>query len=70
MDSGERTRVTFLYERLRAASQGVLETAGATFLLLIAVQGLHAGPVAKALVASGGSLGLLLSWVHWFFASC
>jgi hypothetical protein len=61
MDARERTRLTFFYERWRAGSQGVLETAGNTFLLLIAVQGMDAGPVAKALVASGGSLGLLLS---------
>ena len=40
---------------------GFLESAGNTFLLLIAVTHFHAGPVAKALVAGAGSVGLLLS---------
>jgi MFS family permease len=45
----------------RAVANGVLESAGATFLLLIAVRWFHAGATAKALVASGGSAGLLLT---------
>lgn len=40
---------------------GIIETAGHTFLLLIAVRYFHAGAMAKALVATGGSVGLLLS---------
>ena len=39
----------------------MLETAAQTFLLLIAVQYYAAGPTAKALLASGGSIGMLLS---------
>jgi MFS family permease len=61
MQAGDRTARTFYYERWRAVSNGVLETAGSTFLLLIAVRGLEAGATAKALVAGGGSVGLLLS---------
>jgi MFS family permease len=58
------TELTFFYERCRAVSAGILETAGSTFLLLIAVRELNAGAVAKALVAGGGSLGLLCTpWV-------
>lgn len=53
--------ITFRYEKWRAFSSGILETAGTTFLLLIAVRHFHAGATAKALIASGGSLGLLLS---------
>ncbi|MDB6025720.1 MAG: Major Facilitator Superfamily protein [Verrucomicrobiales bacterium] len=56
-----RTATTYRYERWRALSAGVIESAGTTFLLLIAVRSLHAGPVAKAMVAAGGSVGLLLS---------
>lgn len=42
-------------------ANGVLEAAGSTFLLLIAVRHFSAGATAKALVASGGSVGLLLT---------
>jgi MFS family permease len=42
-------------------ASGVLETAGTTFLLLIAVRWFQAGSLAKALVAGGGSVGLMLS---------
>jgi len=55
------TETTFRYERWRAVTGGILETAGATFLLLIAVKHFEAGATAKALIASGGSFGLLLS---------
>jgi MFS family permease len=53
--------ITFRYEKWRAVSTGILETAGTTFLLLIAVRHFEAGATAKALIATGGSLGLLLS---------
>lgn len=56
-----RTESTYRHELWRASSAGILETAGSTFLLLIAVQWYQAGGVEKALVAGGGSLGLLLS---------
>lgn len=53
--------LTYRYERLRALTAGVLETASTTFLLLIAVRHFEAGATAKALIATGGSGGLLLS---------
>jgi MFS family permease len=53
--------ITYRYERWRALPAGVLETAGSTFLLLIAVQGLQAGATGKALIAAGGSIGMLLT---------
>jgi MFS family permease len=56
-----RTALTYRLEKWRAASSGVLETAGTVFLLLIAVRSFQAGANAKALVASGGSVGLLLT---------
>ena len=55
------TEQTFLYERWRAISSGILETAGNTFLLLIAVRWFNAGALAKALVAGSGSVGLVLT---------
>jgi len=55
----ERTTLTYRYERLRAIAAGVLETAGTSFLLLIAVKWFEFGATAKALIAMGGSLGLL-----------
>jgi hypothetical protein len=64
MAGDARTAVTYRYERWRALPAGVLEAAGNIFLLLIAVRWYKAGTVAKALVASGGSLGLMLApWV-------
>jgi MFS family permease len=61
MVSEPRRRVTYFYERWRALSSGILETAATTFLLLIAVRWFEAGATAKALIAGGGSLGLILS---------
>jgi MFS family permease len=61
MTDRDRTRITYRNERWRALSAGILETASGTFLLLVAVRYYQAGPAAKALVAAGGSLGLLLS---------
>lgn len=53
--------VTYRFERWRSVASGILETAGTTFLLLIAVRWFNAGATAKALVAGGGSLGLMLT---------
>lgn len=57
----ERTRITYRYERLRAVTAGVLESAGASFLLLIALRWFEAGAIIKGIVAGGASTGLLLS---------
>lgn len=62
------TETTYYFERWRAVSSGILETAATTFLLLIAVRWFNAGATAKALVAGAGSFGLMLtplvvSWV-------
>jgi len=57
----ERTQTTYSYERLRSVAAGILDTAANTFLLLVAVRWFESGPAGKALVASGGSVGLLLS---------
>jgi len=56
-----RTELTYRYDRLRAMAGGILETAGTTFLLLIAVRVFDAGPTAKALIVSGGAIGHILS---------
>jgi MFS family permease len=64
MANQDRTSVTYRYERWRALSSGILEVAATIFLLLIAVRWYHAGPAAKALIAGGGSLGLMLApWI-------
>ena len=57
----DRRQITYRYERWRALTVGILETASGTFLLLIAVRWFNATPMLKALVASGGSVGLLLT---------
>ena len=61
MTLDERTARTYRYEKWRALASGIIETAGTTFLLLIAVRWFHAGSLAKALVATGSSVGLLLA---------
>lgn len=64
MTAAHRTELTYRYERWRALSAGVLESASLTFLLLIVVRWFQGGAIAKALTATGGSYGLLLGpWV-------
>ena len=60
----DRTALTYRYECRRALSAGVIEAAGRVFLLLIAVRWFNAGPLPKAVIATSGSLGLILApWV-------
>ncbi|HEY3321994.1 MAG TPA: MFS transporter [Planctomycetota bacterium] len=54
-------RTTFRCELWRAAATGVVETAGSTFLFLIAVAHFHAGANAKTLIGAGGNCGLVLT---------
>jgi MFS family permease len=61
MTGGDITQITYRNEKWRALAAGVLEAAATIFLLLMAVRWYNAGPYAKALVAGGGSVGLLLS---------
>lgn len=61
MEHADRTRTTYRLELRRAISNGILEAAGSTFLLLIAVRHFHAGALAKSFIAAGGSAGLLLT---------
>lgn len=51
----------FRLDCTRMIAAGIIEAAATTFALLIAVRHLQAGAVGKALVASGNSVGLLLS---------
>jgi hypothetical protein len=53
------TGITYWHECWRAVPAGVLEAAGAVFLLLIAVRHCHADPLVEAIVAGGGSLALV-----------
>jgi MFS family permease len=52
---------TFFYDRWRSLAAGVLETAGATFLLLIALRHFEAGPFVKSLLVAGGGMGMMVS---------
>ena len=56
-----RVRLTYLNERLRAVPAGILESCGSTFFLLMAVQQFQADATAKAMIAAGSNVGLLLS---------
>ena len=60
-DEVQITSQTFRYEKLRAISSGIVESAAATFLLFIAVTWYRAEPLAKSILAAGTSSGLLLS---------
>jgi lipid-A-disaccharide synthase-like uncharacterized protein len=69
MSGRDNTELTYLYERRRAVTAGIIEAAGATFLLLIAVKWFKAEAFSKGLVAGGGSIGLLLTpWLVVFVA--
>jgi hypothetical protein len=62
------TEITFRHEQRRAVAHGMIETAGQTFLLLIAVRVFAAGPTSKAFIAAGMFLGhclapMFVSWV-------
>jgi predicted MFS family arabinose efflux permease len=57
----DRTIITYRYERWRALTSGVIESAGTTFLLLIAVRAYHSGAMWKSAVACGSSLGLIFT---------
>lgn len=61
MSESDRTNITYRYERWRALSTGIIETAGTTFLLTIAVRAYHSGALWKSALAAGSSLGLLLT---------
>lgn len=61
MTPDQRAQITYRNERWRSLCAGILETAGNTFMLLLAVRYFQAGAMTKALVAGGGSCGLLLS---------
>lgn len=61
MPDSSRTTRTFRFEAFRAVSAGIIETAGSTFFVLIAISWFEAGALAKGLVASGSGLGYLLS---------
>lgn len=53
--------ITFHYEIRRSIASGVIETAGITFLMFIALKIYNASPLAKAFLAAGGSYGFLLT---------
>lgn len=61
MSVTDRTAITYRFERWKAISSGIMESAGTTFLLLIAVRAYHSGALWKSAVAAGSSLGLLLT---------
>lgn len=69
MTDQDRRQITYRYERWRALSSGILETASGTFLLLIAVRWFKAEPLLKGLVATGASMGLLVTPVAVFCVS-
>lgn len=60
MSPRQREERTFRLERWRALATGIIEPLGGTFFLLIAIRFHQAGETAQALVATGGSAGLLL----------
>jgi MFS family permease len=55
------TEKTYYWEKWRACASGAIETAGSTFLLLIAVRHFEAGSWAKGILAAGINIGLLFS---------
>jgi len=67
--AADDTRLTYRYDRLRAISAGMIDSASSTFLILIAVRALDADPLSKSLIAAGGNVGLLATlWLVPFAA--
>ena len=65
------TARTFRLDLSKATLQGIVETAGQTFFVLIAVKALDAGPTIKSLLVISGPLGLLLNPLGlWLVRSC
>src|SRR5689334_14459216 len=56
-----RVRATLRNEQLRAVGQGVLETAGTTFIMLVAVRHFHATDMMKSLAGVNDKVGLIVS---------
>jgi len=62
----ESAKRVYRFEKRRAVASGILESAGHTFLLLIATAWFASSPLAKGVIVAGGSVGLLISpWVVW-----
>lgn len=59
----QRLRRTFIPEAFRAVAAGVIETALATFAVLIAVNQFESGPAMKAFLLAAPALGLLGSLI-------
>ncbi len=57
----DHAHTTLRWDRLRALATGPFNATAATFALIVTVQHFHASAGAKALLASGGSLGYLLT---------
>lgn len=65
----ERARLTFRYDLVRGACQGILETGFQTIALIILVRHFQASPLEKGLVAGANAYGLLLTplFLHYFY---
>ncbi len=61
MDAAYRKRRTIYCELVRSVSAGFLEAGSGTLFLLIAIRHFSAGPGVKGLLASGSSIGNLVS---------
>ncbi|HPA18128.1 MAG TPA: MFS transporter [Verrucomicrobiae bacterium] len=59
MSPADVERKTFRLDCQRAVSNGIMETAATTFLLLIAVRYFHAGSMAKGWIAAASSIGFV-----------
>lgn len=57
----DRASKTYFYDRLRAISLGINDTAATTFLLLIAVRFFEAPNVYKSLIAATSSIGFIIA---------
>ena len=61
LSPAEKALLTFRYDLVRGACQGVLETGFQTVALIILVRHFHASPFEKGLVAGANAYGLLLT---------
>lgn len=69
LDSLERARITYFWDRVRGAAQGISEACWQTFALLIAIRVFQAPDMVKAMLPAAFSIGFLITPITLYLLS-
>ena len=69
LDSLERARITYFWDRVRGAAQGISEACWQTFALLIAIRVFQAPDMVKATLPAAFSIGFLITPITLYLLS-